>query len=59
MRCGTPSQKEHGTSGWKYYGIEMGYPVDVKKQSPVKTLHSPSFVYQQTGYKATGQIKLR
>ena len=32
---GVPPQKGHGTDQWKYYGMEMGYPVN--RQMPVKT----------------------
>ena len=28
---------------WKYYGMDMGYPPGVNRQTPVKTVPSPSF----------------
>ena len=24
---GSPPARKHGTSGWKYYGMEIGYPL--------------------------------
>ena len=34
------SWKGHGTTGWKCYGMEVGYP-SVNRQIPVKSVPSP------------------
>ena len=34
-------QKGLGTSGWKYYGVEIGYHLPKCEQTPVKTVPSP------------------
>ena len=43
-------QKRHGTSGWKYYGMEMGNPSPVDRHTPVKTVPSP-FLWNTGGKK--------
>ena len=45
---GTP-QKGHETSGWSY-GMEMGYPHCVNRQTPVKTQHIYAFDPSVTNY---------